>query len=76
MISASAVTKRHELIMSLVAGLSPIMQGVEASGHEPVRKHWFQPLGLPFIFDAFQIFFRRVWQSARLFDYEGFCFRQ
>ena len=27
MISASAVTKRHELIMSLVAGLSPIMQG-------------------------------------------------
>ena len=47
MISASAVTKRHELIMSLVAGLNPIMQGVEASGHEPVRKHWFQPLGFP-----------------------------
>ena len=99
MISASAVTKRHELIMSLVAGLSLInkvwsrtvsprvskshlrrvssscpsegawdkgavrrnpimtrcedqpccwiMQGVEASGHEPVRKHWFQPLGFP-----------------------------
>ena len=47
MISASAVTKRHELIMSLVAGLSPIMQGVEASGHEPVRKHWFLPLVLP-----------------------------
>ena len=47
MISASAVTKRHELIMSLVAGLSPIMQGVKANGHEPVRKHWFQPLGLP-----------------------------
>ena len=40
MISASAVTKRHELIMSLVAGLSLIMQGVKASGHEPVRKHW------------------------------------
>ena len=40
MISASAVTTRHELIMSLVAGLNPIMQGVEASGHEPVRKHW------------------------------------
>ena len=40
MISASAVTTRHELIMSLVAGLNPIMQGVEASGHEPVRKLW------------------------------------
>jgi len=39
-ISASAVTMRHELIMSLVAGLNPIMQGVEASGHEPVRKLW------------------------------------
>ena len=26
MISASAVTTRHELIMSLVAGLSPIMK--------------------------------------------------
>ena len=26
MISASAVTKRHELIMSLVAGLSPIIK--------------------------------------------------
>ena len=32
MISASAVAKRHELIMSLVAGLNLIMQGVEASG--------------------------------------------
>ena len=32
MISASAVTKRHELIMSLVAGLSPIRQGVEPNG--------------------------------------------
>ena len=40
MISASAVATRHELIMSLVAGLNPIMQGVEASGHEPVRKLW------------------------------------
>ena len=40
MISASAVTTRHELIMSLVAGLSLIIQGVEASGHEPVRKLW------------------------------------
>ena len=29
MISASAVTTRHELIMSLVAGLSLIMQGVK-----------------------------------------------
>ena len=96
---------------------NPIMQGVEASGHETVRKHWategelassreslladrgnaswnlinkvwkravmnpyasigFCRLSCPFIFDAFQIFFRRVWQSARLFDYEGFCFRQ
>ena len=35
MISASAVTKRHELIMSLVAGLSPIMQGVEPNGQPP-----------------------------------------
>ena len=40
MISVSAVTTRHELIMSLVAGLNLIMQGVEASGHEPVRKLW------------------------------------
>ena len=80
MISASAVTTRHELIMSLVAGLSlinkvwsrtvsprvsksrlrrvssscpskgawdkevvrrnMIMQGVEASGYDPVRKQW------------------------------------
>ena len=36
MISASAVAKRHELIMSLVAGLNLIMQGVEASAHDPV----------------------------------------
>ena len=35
--SASEVATRHELIMSLVAGLSPIMQGVEANGHDPVR---------------------------------------
>ena len=40
MISASAVTTRHELIMSLVAGLNPIMQGVEASAYDPVRKLW------------------------------------
>ena len=40
MISASAVTTRHELIMSLVAGLNPIMQGVKASAYEPVRKLW------------------------------------
>ena len=40
MISASAVTTRHELIMSLVAGLNPIMQGVKASAHDPVRKLW------------------------------------
>ena len=32
MISASAVTTRHELIMSLVAGLSLIMQGVKPNG--------------------------------------------
>ena len=35
MISASAVTKRHELIMSLVAGLSLIMQGVEPNAQPP-----------------------------------------
>ena len=40
MISASAVTKRHELIMSLVAGLSLIKQGVEPNAHDPVRKLW------------------------------------
>ena len=40
MISASAVATRHELIMSLVAGLNPIMQGVEASAHDPVSKLW------------------------------------
>ena len=40
MISTSAVTKRHELIMSLVAGLSPIKTRCEASGYDPVRKLW------------------------------------
>ena len=35
MISASAVTTRHELIMSLVAGLSLIKQGVEPNGQLP-----------------------------------------
>ena len=40
MISASAVTTRHELIMSLVAGLSLIMQGVKPNAHDPVRKLW------------------------------------
>ena len=40
MISASEIATRHELIMSLVAGLNPIMQGVEASAHDPVRKLW------------------------------------
>ena len=40
MISASAVTTRHELIMSLVASLSLIMQGVEPNTHDPVRKLW------------------------------------
>ena len=35
MISASAVTTRHELIMSLVAGLSLIMQGVKPNGQPP-----------------------------------------
>ena len=40
MISASAVTTRHELIMSLVAGLSPIKTRCEASGYDPVRKLW------------------------------------
>ena len=40
MISESAVATRHELIMSLVAGLSLIRQGAEASAHEPVRKLW------------------------------------
>ena len=40
MISASAVTTRHELIMSLVAGLKPDYKGVEASAHDPVRKLW------------------------------------
>ena len=37
MISASAVTTRHELIMSLVAGLNLIMQGVEPNAQPPVR---------------------------------------
>ena len=32
MISASTVTTQHELIMSLVAGLSLIMQGVKPNG--------------------------------------------
>ena len=40
MISASAVTTRHELIMSLVAGLNPIMQGVKPNAYDPVRKLW------------------------------------
>ena len=40
MISASAVTTRHELIMSLVASLSLIMQGVKPNAHDPVRKLW------------------------------------
>ena len=40
MISASAVTTRHELIMSLIASLSLIMQGVEPNAHDPVRKLW------------------------------------
>ncbi|WP_270522899.1 hypothetical protein [Ligilactobacillus ruminis] len=40
MISASAVATRHELIMSLVAGLNPIMQGVKPNAHDPVRKLW------------------------------------
>ena len=35
MISASAVTTRHELIMSLVAGLSLIMQGVKPNAQPP-----------------------------------------
>ena len=35
MISASAVATRHELIMSLVAGLSLIMQGVKPNGQPP-----------------------------------------
>ncbi len=35
MISASAVTKRHELISRLVAGLSLIMQGVEPNAQLP-----------------------------------------
>ena len=26
--------------MSLVAGLNPIMQGVEPNAHDPVRKLW------------------------------------
>ena len=39
MISASAVATRHELIISL-AGLNPIMQGVEPNVHDPVRKLW------------------------------------
>ena len=55
---------------------NPIMQGVEASGMSPYASIGFSRLACPFIFDAFQIFFKRVWQSARLFDYEGFCFRQ
>ena len=37
MISASAVTKRHELIMSLVAGLSPIKARCEAERAQPPR---------------------------------------
>ena len=40
MIRASAVAPRHELIISLVAGLNPIMQGVEPNVHDPVRKLW------------------------------------
>ena len=40
MISVRAVATRNELIMSLVAGLNLITQGVEASGYDPVRKHW------------------------------------
>ena len=40
MISTSAVATRHELIMSLVAGLSPIKTRCEASGYDPVRKLW------------------------------------
>ena len=40
MISASAVATWHELIMSLVAGLNLIMQGVEPNAHDPVRKLW------------------------------------
>ena len=40
MISASAVATRHELIMSLVAGLNLIMQGVKPNAHDPVRKLW------------------------------------
>ena len=35
MISASAVTTRHELIMILVAGLNLIMQGVKPNGQPP-----------------------------------------
>ena len=35
MISASAVATRHELIMSLVAGLNLIMQGVEPNAQPP-----------------------------------------
>ena len=40
MISASAVATRHELIMSLVAGLNPIMKVWKPNAHEPVRKLW------------------------------------
>ena len=35
MISVSAVAMRHELIMSLVAGLNPIRQGVEPNAQPP-----------------------------------------
>ena len=35
MISASAVTTRQELIMSLVVGLNLIMQGVEPNAQPP-----------------------------------------
>ncbi|WP_368290391.1 hypothetical protein [Ligilactobacillus ruminis] len=40
MISASAVTTRHELIMSLVAGLNPIRTRYGAERLAPVRKLW------------------------------------
>ena len=40
MISASAVTTRHELIMSLVAGLNPINKVWKRALMTPVRKLW------------------------------------
>ena len=74
MISASAVTTRHELIMSLVAGLSLIMQGVKPNAHDPVRNRiTFKIRAMIgtdfFLFWAMRQDFTQIYGQTGIFDH-------